>query len=122
MIGRILRKELLVNMLSLRFIIGLVVTTLMMGLVGFVLVEDFAARQQTYLSDVQRHRETLQNTKVYSTLEVVVDIPPSTLSVFSRGVADRPSFVRVSPYRIPSLIEGDNASISINLGSTSNRP
>jgi len=122
MIWYIVRKELLVNLLSLRFTIGLVVVVLMMGLVGYVLVEDYAARQQTYLADVERHRNQLEQTKVYSTIEVVVDIPPSPLSVFSRGVKDRPSSIRVSPYQIPSLIGEGGAGRRIDLGSTSNRP
>jgi ABC-type Na+ efflux pump permease subunit len=85
MIWHIVRKELLVNLQSLRFLIGLVVSALMMGIVGYVLVGDYAARVQKYVADVQEHRETLAQTKVYSMVAVVVDIPPSPLSVFSRG-------------------------------------
>jgi ABC-type transport system involved in multi-copper enzyme maturation permease subunit len=122
MIRQIILKELLVNLLSLRFAVGLVVAVLMMGLVGYVLMKDYAARHQTYLSDVQRHRDALKQTKVYSTLEVVVDIPPSPLSIFSRGVKDLPTSIRVSPYQIPSLIGEEGASANIDLWGTSNRP
>ena len=122
MIRHIIRKELLVNLLSLRFAIGLAVAVLMMGLVGYVLIEDYAFRQQTYISDVERHEKELEQTKVYSMLEVVVDIPPSPLSVFSRGIKDLPSSIHVSPYHIPSLIDEDGESVSINLSGTSNRP
>lgn len=122
MIWHITQKELLVNLLSLRFLIGLVVVVLLMGLVGYVLVEDYAARQQTYLADVERHRNQLEQTKVYSTIEVVVDIPPSPLSVFSLGAKSLPTSVRVSPYHVPSLIDEGGSSISIGLGGSSNRP
>jgi len=122
MIWQIIRKELLVNLLSLRFLIGLVVVVSMMGPVGYVLVEDYAARQQTYLSDVQRHKTQLEQTKVYSKIEVVVDIPPSPLSVFSRGVKDRPTSITVSPYLILSLIGEAGVRASIDLGGTSTRP
>lgn len=122
MIRQIIRKELLVNILSLRFLIGFIVVILMMGLVGYVLVEDYAARRQAYLSDVQQHKKDLEQTKVYSMLEVVVDVPPSPLSVFSRGVRDLPTSVRVSPYHIPSLIDEGGSSVGIGLGGTSNRP
>lgn len=122
MIRHIMLKELLVNLLSLRFAVGLIVVALMMGVVGYILTEDYAARRQTYLSDVQRHQESLKQTKVFSMIEVVVDIPPSPLSVFSRGVKDLPTAIRVSPYQIPSLISEEGTSSSVDLWGTSNRP
>ena len=121
MVRYIVRKELLVNLLSMRFALGLVVVALVMGLVGYVLTEDYVGRRQTYLSDVQRHQETLRQTKVYSTIEVTIDIPPPLLSVFGRGVKDLPSSIRVSPYHVPSLFEGGSSS-SIDFWSTSDRP
>jgi ABC-type transport system involved in multi-copper enzyme maturation permease subunit len=122
MIWHITRKELLVNLQSLRFLIGLVVSALMMGIVGYVLVEDYAARVQKYIADVQEHREALAQTKVYSTIAVVVDIPPSPLSVFSRGSQDLPTSVQVSPYHVPSLIDEAGGSASIGLMGTSRQP
>lgn len=121
MIWQIVRKELLVNLQSLRFIVGLVVSVLMMGLVGYVVVEEYAFRQQTYISDLERHKKELEQTKVYSMLEVTVDIPPSPLSVFSRGIKDLPTSIVVSPYHIPSLIDEGRGPASIYLGATSNR-
>jgi ABC-type transport system involved in multi-copper enzyme maturation permease subunit len=121
MIRHIIRKELLINLLSLRFALGLVVVALMMGLVATILTEEYVARHQTYLSDVQRHREALRQAKVYSTIEVTVDIPPPLLSVFSRGMKDRPSSIRVSPYHVPSLIERGSGT-GIDLWGTSDRP
>jgi len=122
MIWHIVRKELLVNLFSLRFWIGLVVIILVMGLVGYILVEEYADKQQTYLSNVEQHRQMLDQTKVYSEIEVVVDIPPSPLSVFSRGVHDAPSSITVTPYHIPSLIDEGGGSANISLSGTSNRP
>ncbi|MGA2624169.1 MAG: ABC transporter permease subunit [Bacteroidota bacterium] len=122
MVWHIIRKELLVNILSLRFLIGFLIVVLMMGLVGFVLVKDYTARRDTYLSDVERHREGLKQTKVYSTIEVVADFPPSPLSVFSRGVRDLPTSIHVSPYHIPSLTEEGESGSRIEIGETSNRP
>ena len=122
MIGRILRKELLVNMLSLRFIIGLVVTTLMMGLVGFVLVQDYASRRQAYLGDVQSHTDGLRDVKVYSMVSITMDIPPSPLSIFSRGTKDLPSSITVSPYHIPSILDQNESGESISLEGNGTRP
>jgi len=122
MLTMIIQKELLVNILSLRFMIGLLVVILMMGLIGYVLAEDYTFRQQTYISNLLRHQEALGKFKVYSTIETVVDIPPSPLSVFSRGTKDLPLSVRISPYEVPSLIAGEEASSPIRLGGESSRP
>lgn len=122
MIAHIIRKELLVNILSLRFLIGLVVSAAMMGIVGYVLVEDYAARMQKYIADVQEHREAVAQAKVYSTIDVIVDIPPSPLSVFSRGSQDLPAQVHVSPFHIPSLIDEGGSAASIGLSGTSSKP
>ena len=122
MIARIVRKELLVNLLSLRFIIGLIVTTLMMGLVGFVLVQDYAGRRQAYLGDVQRHTDNLRTIKVYSVVSITMDIPPSPLSIFSRGPKDLPSAITVSPYHIPSILDQNESGETISLQGSNDRP
>ena len=77
MIWRIARKELMENLLSLRFALGLVMVLAMMGIVGYVLLGNYVSRWQTYIADGQRHREELEQAKVYSTIEVIVDFPPS---------------------------------------------
>lgn len=120
LVGTIVRKELLVNLLSLRFVIGLVVTAVLFGVVGIVLVDDFSARQQNYLSDVERHEKMLANTKVFSTIEVIVDLPPSPLSVFSHGIGDMPTSVHVSPYHVPSVIDEGGSRTIISLSGASN--
>ena len=124
MIWRIVRKELLENLLSLRFALGLAVVLAMMGIVGYVLLGDYVSRWQTYIADVQRHREELEEVKVYSTIEVTVDFPPSPLSIFSRGARDLPTSIGVSPYRVPSLMEGGTggSAVSIHIWGTSKRP
>lgn len=119
MIGHIVRKELLVNLQSMRFLVGLVVSALMMGIVGYVLVEDYATRMQKYIADVAEHRAALAETKVYSMVAVDVDIPPSPLSVFSRGSQNLPTTLHVSPFHVPSLIDEGGASASIGLNGTS---
>jgi ABC-type transport system involved in multi-copper enzyme maturation permease subunit len=115
MVWRIVKKELLVNLLSLRFALGLVITTALMGLVGYVLMEDYVQRRQRYLENVQRHEEQLKNFKVYSVIQVHADIPPSPLSIFSRPLRELSSSARVSPYRLPSLVDGEAGAYGIGL-------
>lgn len=122
MIREILGKELLVNLLSLRFMIGLVVAMLLMGLVGYVLMADYSARYQTYLGDLQRHQNELSQTRVFSKVQVILDIPPSPLSVFSRGMRDLPSSITISPYHIPTLVDDAGSSETIHLSGTDKNP
>ncbi len=116
MIKEIIRKELLVNIFSYRFLIGFIVVTVMMGIVGYVLVEDYAYRKQTYISKVQSHAEQLKNFKVYSTIKTVVDIPPSPLSVFCRGAKDVPNSIEISLYQIPSVVDNQGTADFIGQG------
>lgn len=122
MIRQVIRKELLVNLLSLRFAVGFVVCVALMGLIGYVLIEDYASRQQTYLSDTQLHAAALKQVKVYSMVAVVLDVPPSPLSVFSRGMNNLPSAIHVSPYHVPTLLDEGQGGITINLAGKSDRP
>ncbi len=122
MIGRIIRKELLVNLISLRFAVGLVVCVLLMGLVGYVLVEEYASRRQTYISDSRLHAEALRQVKVYSMVAVTLDVPPSPLSVFCRGGNALPSAIHASPYHVPTILDEGQGGISITLGGRSDRP
>jgi len=95
---QIARKEVLLNLLGLRFALGTAICVAMMGVVGYVQLGEYTARQQAYIADVQNHESELADTRVYSGLTVTVDFPPSPLSMFSQGVRDLPSSVRVSPY------------------------
>ncbi len=121
MIRQIIRKELLANLLSLRFLIGLLIAVVMMGVVGFVLSEEYAARRQAYLGDLQRHANDLKQTKVYSVVDVTIDIPPSPLSIFSRGAKDRPSSIAVSAFHVPSILDQNETSGIISVGGTEDR-
>jgi ABC-type transport system involved in multi-copper enzyme maturation permease subunit len=116
------RKECLSNLLSLRFLVGLIVSAVMMGTVGYVLVEDYAVRLRNYDADVARHARALASTKVYSEVGVVADLPPSPLSVFSRPAQDLPTSITVSPYHVPSLLDEGRSSGSIDLTGGSTLP
>lgn len=122
MIRLIIRKELLVNIHSLRFIIGLAVTATLVGLIGYILAEDYSFRYQNYISNVENSQKDLQQTRVYSMLNVTIDIPPSPLSVFSRGSIATPIAIKVDHTAIPCLVDQPEGSSSISLGVSSNRP
>ncbi|MEW6755883.1 MAG: ABC transporter permease subunit [Candidatus Latescibacterota bacterium] len=104
MIWTLARKELLVNLLSLRFALGTLVTVGLAALVTYGLLGEYVVRRQVYLAEASRYQEELAQTKVYSMVALTVGIPPSPLSIVSRGLRDLPTSVRVSPFDIPSLL------------------
>jgi hypothetical protein len=104
----IARRELLHNLLSLRFALGTALVVLLMGVIGYVLLIDFEVRQQAHLSAVEQHRESLADSKVYSRLSVTVDFPPSPLSMFAQGIDELPTHLTVSAYSVPTLVNPQN--------------
>lgn len=100
----IAHRELLHNLLSLRFALGTAIVVLLMAVVGSVLLVEFEARHQAHLGAVEQHRRSLADTKVYSRVSVTVDFPPSPLSMFAQGIRDLPPEVTVSPYAVPTLV------------------
>ena len=118
----IIRKELLINLLSLRFIIGLVVVMLLIGLVGYVLTLDYASRRQAYIAAAEQHSRALEDAKVYSTIKVEMDIPPNPLSLLSRGSKDLPVTITVSPYHVPTILDASGSGATISLDGTGDLP
>jgi ABC-type transport system involved in multi-copper enzyme maturation permease subunit len=80
-----MRKELLSNILTFRFLVGFVLCLLLPPLSTYVLVKDYEARLRSYSEAVSRHEKELRNIKVYSQLKVNVDRPPEVLSIFCEG-------------------------------------
>ena len=118
---QIARKEIIHNVLGMRFALGTLLSVSLMGVVGYVLLVEFSARQQDYIAAVQRHEESLANTKVYSKVSVTVDFPPSPLSMFGQGVRDLPSSVKVTAYGVPTWTEGVGGA-GLSIWNNSKRP
>ena len=86
MIWLIAKKEFLLNLTNFRFIAGFILCFILSVLSAWILTQDYAERLSEYSSDVQRHREQLENAKVYSEVRVTVDKRPEPLGLLCEGV------------------------------------
>ena len=122
MLWILVRKELLINLLSLRFALGTAIVVILVAVVAYPLVEEYANRQQIYISEMKRSRKELEGTKVFSKISVSHHIAPVPLSVFARRDRDLPSFIRIDPYHVPNLVEGVGDAEAISIHGTEAKP
>ena len=99
MLLNLIKKEIAVNVLSLRFI---VIFVLFFGLImvsTFILTSDYGRRRQTYQASLTGHRDAIarvegledkdkQVEELIYNQGVYADLPPQPLSVFVRGLED----------------------------------
>lgn len=86
MIGLIAKKDFLLNLLSVRFIIGFVLCLIVIPFTIIVSVEDFENQMRIYRIDQQRAENEFKEIKVYSKLRPTVVKEPEVLSIFSKGI------------------------------------
>ena len=87
----LLRRELLANLMTFRFLVAMVVTLLLVVANTVVLIADYERRLISYNTAAQQHREKVSNAKVYCELDgtLFVDRPPNPLSIFNAGLDRR---------------------------------
>jgi len=90
MILRIVQKELLSHLLTLRFAVGGVCCVLLIASSAYVLTRQFESRLEAHRAAVTDYENRLQKVTVYSELGHAVrpeaHRPPSALSILSRGM------------------------------------
>ena len=87
----LIRRELLANLMTFRFLVAMVVTLLLVVANTVVLIADYERRLISYNTAVQQHSEKVSNAKVYCELDgtLFVDRPPNPLSIFNAGLDRR---------------------------------
>jgi len=108
MIWKIAKKEFLLNLMTFKFAVGTILCVVLMAVFMPVLVNDYQQRLKDYNANVATTKAELQNTKVYMNVLMSrlhrVHRPPTTLSVFSKGVENLLSAsVRIDDYTVPEL-------------------
>ena len=86
MIWLIAKKEFFLNLVNFRFMAGFILCFMLSVLSAWILTQDYAERVAEYSGDVQRHREQLEDSKVYSEVKVNVDKRPEPLGLLCEGV------------------------------------
>ena len=82
----IVRKEFLLNLVNFRFIAGFILCFMLSVLSAWILTQDYADRMAEYSDAVQRHRQELEDARVYSEVKVTVDKRPEPLGLLYEGV------------------------------------
>jgi len=82
------RKELLANLITMRFSIGTALFLALVVLFTSVLIGDYRQKLERYDELVAKNSERLRNQMSYQNLKPDIYKPPEVLSVFSKGVED----------------------------------
>lgn len=85
----VIKKEYLLNLISLRSAIAFLLATTLTILSVFLLIEDYRSRSKEYSQRSASHFEELASAYSYEGLlddEVVVDKEPARLSIFAQGI------------------------------------
>lgn len=107
----IAKKEFLSNLLNFRFIAGFILCFLLTVLSAWIVTEDYAFLIADYSERKEKHKEELENAKVYSEIKVTLDFRPEPLSVFCEGVSKQLSnSVSVSHGKVPKISANKGAS------------
>ena len=89
MIKTLIRRELLDNLRTFRFVAVLLITLLLVVANTVVLIQDYEQRLESYNDAIKMHQQDLRNSKTYSTAYLIVDRAPNPLSIFNVGLDKR---------------------------------
>ncbi len=87
----LIRRELLANLMTFRFVVAMVVTLSLVVANTVVLIADYERRLASYNTAVQQHAQKVSEAETYSEVEgkIRVDRPPNPLSIFNAGLDRR---------------------------------
>ena len=87
----LIRRELLANVMTFRFLVAMVVTLLLVVANTVVLIDDYERRLTSYNTAVKQHAQEVPKARTYSDVEgkILVDRPPNPLSIFNAGLDRR---------------------------------
>jgi ABC-type transport system involved in multi-copper enzyme maturation permease subunit len=86
MIWHIAKKDFLLNIISVRFIIGFLLCLLIIPFTIIVNIDDYKNQLRIYQTDREEAEESLKETRVYSGLRPVIVKPPEPLGIFCKGI------------------------------------
>jgi ABC-type transport system involved in multi-copper enzyme maturation permease subunit len=107
MIGTIVKREFLDNLLSFKFIACVLVAIVLTAISTLILADNYRDRLDDYSKGMASAREALSKVPAYSFLAVNIYEKPSTLSIFAPGIESKSgSFVTLTHREIPSFLKG----------------
>ncbi len=104
MIGKIVRKELLSNLLTLRFAVGTALLVILTVLFSSILISDYRQALKEYDRFVSKNSAELKQVLTYQNLTPTIYKPPEILTLFSKGVEENVAkSAQISVEEIPVL-------------------
>jgi len=121
MLWTIVRREITANILSFRFLMGLLIYFSLIVTNLFVLTKGYEDRLQSYQTAVRENEDEMKRVKIYSefgqTQRLKLDRKPKLLSIFNEGVDKRKgNTVTVAHGYVPAVAEhhgSDNPYLNI---------
>ncbi|MGZ5515133.1 MAG: ABC transporter permease subunit [Candidatus Aminicenantales bacterium] len=89
MIGILVKKDFLTNLVSPRFAIGFILCLVLIPFSILINISNFRDRTAQYRLDRDAAEKATTEVRVYSTLRPEVVLPPEPLSVFGKGLSDQ---------------------------------
>ena len=89
MIWKIARKEFLLNLMTFKFAVGMVVCVVLISVFMPILVNDYHQKLKDYNENVAANEAELRKVKVYKNITPTVYRLPNVLSVFGGGVDEQ---------------------------------
>jgi len=87
MIWHIAKKDFLLNIISVRFIIGFLLCLLIIPFTIIVNLDDYKNQLRIYQIDREEAEKNLKETRVYSGLRPIIVKPPEPLGIFCTGIS-----------------------------------
>lgn len=110
MIWLIAKKDFLLNLLSVRFIIGFILCLFVIPFTLIVGVDGYPKQVENYKIEKENAENKLKQIKVYSALRPTIVKEPVPLSIFSNGINDRiGTNVKIQLGSVPLFMEGHTA-------------
>ncbi len=114
MIWKIARKELLSNLLTLRFAVGTVLFLVLSVLFVCVLLGDYREKLEDYDRLVSRNSDELRQLMTYQNLKPNIHKPPEILAIFSKGVSENMgNSARISIGGVPEITSATTQDIAL---------
>lgn len=107
----LIRRELLANLMTFRFLVAMVVTLLLVIANTAVLIADYERRLTSYSTAAQQHSQEVSGASTYSSIEIHLDRPPNPLSIFNAGLDRRlGNSISFSHILVPTLWDTESHS------------
>lgn len=108
MFWTLIRREILMNLMTFRFLVAILACLSLVLSSSVVLTSDYTRRLANYNTAITEHHQRNFSARTYSYLSVYLDRPPNPLSIFNQGLDTRTAnVVQIQRGKVPYLWKND---------------